>query len=646
MDPVIFSRPVDGALWCIDRGLKVFPCKPNDKKPAFPGWQSWAETASRQKVEDYGRANPTNNWAVYCGASNIAVIDIDNKGAVKGSQTLTALIEKYGKIPETLTVATPSGGFHKYYVGNIKSTVAALGPGIDTRSLGGYVVAPGSRIDDKTYELFPEKIEPLPAWVATAIPEVPPVVLQENELVETGDRNKILTSMAGTMRARGMNYDTILAALLTFNETQTEHPLPEHEVEVIARSVAKYAPAQAKAASDFLEPTKLSAVRGNEIPAEESIKPRDWIMQDRYLGGFVTVIVSPGGVGKSTITMLDAVAIQSGQPLTGFEIRRQCPVWIYNTEDPHDELYRRMHAIAKQYKIPREDLANVHITSGQDHPFILAKTDSSGIVINQEAVEATIAYIKEHKIGVLFVDPFVKAHECDENNNMEMDKVVGIFSRIAHRTGAAICLVHHANKAGSNPNKEAGDMNISRGASAIVNAARIAHTIAPMNGDEATKFGISEDKRRWYLRMDNAKANMQPPAAYANWYERLNVILLNGDAVGTIRKAELVDIRAEKKKEAKQQDQFDLAKALFNVMAINEVESVKNMHWKLLSDPRAAFVFESVQNDRRAEEFIVGLIGTGIAYEHKVFRILVQPNKKPKRWIECAGVDPDLDIFK
>jgi len=57
-----------------------------------------------------------------------------------------------------------------------------------------------------------------------------------------GSRNSMLTSLAGTMRRRGMGETAIVAALLETNATTCEPSLKEDEVRGIAASVARYAP--------------------------------------------------------------------------------------------------------------------------------------------------------------------------------------------------------------------------------------------------------------------------------------------------------------------------------------------------------------------------------------------------------------------
>ncbi len=57
-----------------------------------------------------------------------------------------------------------------------------------------------------------------------------------------GGRNTALTSLAGTLRRRGMPADLMRSVLLTQNQLVCKPPLPEDEVERIASSVGRYEP--------------------------------------------------------------------------------------------------------------------------------------------------------------------------------------------------------------------------------------------------------------------------------------------------------------------------------------------------------------------------------------------------------------------
>ncbi len=63
------------------------------------------------------------------------------------------------------------------------------------------------------------------------------------ERIPAGARNKTLTSLAGSMRRRGMSHAAIVAALLEENDARCDPPLPETEVRKVAESVSRYAPA-------------------------------------------------------------------------------------------------------------------------------------------------------------------------------------------------------------------------------------------------------------------------------------------------------------------------------------------------------------------------------------------------------------------
>lgn len=94
-------------------------------------------------------------------------------------------------------------------------------------------------------------------------------------------------------------------------------------------------------------------------------------------------------------------------------------------------------------------------------------------------------------------------------------------------------LVHHTRKA----NGQEVDAESSRGASALVNAARSVLVLNRMTSKEASNFGISDDERRFYFRVTADKQNRAPPAK-ADWYRLEGVMLDNGpqggDSVGVV----------------------------------------------------------------------------------------------------------------
>ena len=165
------------ALELAARGIYVFPLAVNDKTPAtLHGYKD--ATTDPRRIEDMWRHRPGGNVAIATGASGLVVIDVDTKHAVDGWDSLTAAMDKLGELPgPTRMASTPSGGGHLYFRApegvEIRNSAGKLGPGLDVRARGGYVVAPPSVIDGKTYGwdiTEPAKVLP-DAWAkAMAVP--------------------------------------------------------------------------------------------------------------------------------------------------------------------------------------------------------------------------------------------------------------------------------------------------------------------------------------------------------------------------------------------------------------------------------------------------------------------------------------------
>src|SRR5207302_3330023 len=131
---------VDTALEHAGEGFKIFPVQAGRKAPPVKNWQQWA-TIDADKIRAHWSAAPRDNIGIACG-DGLLVLDVDGEA---GARSLAALETLHGKLPETCTVSTPSGGQHFYFAGpDVSNTVGALGAGLDVRSRGAYAVAPGS----------------------------------------------------------------------------------------------------------------------------------------------------------------------------------------------------------------------------------------------------------------------------------------------------------------------------------------------------------------------------------------------------------------------------------------------------------------------------------------------------------------------
>lgn len=105
-------------------------------------------TNDRRLIRSWWRTWPRANVGIATGTpSGLFVLDIDPPHG--GNESLSIIESEQGRLPLTYTVETGSGGQHRYFsmVGTdppIRNSAGKLGPGLDVRGQGGYVVAPPS----------------------------------------------------------------------------------------------------------------------------------------------------------------------------------------------------------------------------------------------------------------------------------------------------------------------------------------------------------------------------------------------------------------------------------------------------------------------------------------------------------------------
>ncbi|WP_078950870.1 bifunctional DNA primase/polymerase [Streptomyces viridochromogenes] len=185
------------ALTSAERGWPVIPLHPQAKRPAGHAERDCPRTGrcadGHRKPEQRATTNPDlihATWAtrpynvgIATGPAGLLVIDLDvckpeePKGAPDGATSLAALCERTGQtVPTTYRVRTARGGEHLYFTTpkgvRLKNSANRLGPHIDTRAWGGYVVAPGSTTPDGTYEVAHDaSVAELPDWLAALLTE-------------------------------------------------------------------------------------------------------------------------------------------------------------------------------------------------------------------------------------------------------------------------------------------------------------------------------------------------------------------------------------------------------------------------------------------------------------------------------------------
>ena len=134
------------ALGYARRGVPVFPCEPGGKRPLTPNG-FWEATTDERVVQRWWGRWPSANVGVPTGeASGLLVLDVD---AGDGLGSILDLERRRGVPPRTARARTGGGGEHLYFAfpadEEVRNSQGYLGPGLDVRGAGGYVIVPPSR---------------------------------------------------------------------------------------------------------------------------------------------------------------------------------------------------------------------------------------------------------------------------------------------------------------------------------------------------------------------------------------------------------------------------------------------------------------------------------------------------------------------
>lgn len=176
----------------VAEGWHLFPLVAGTKRPAVVDWEraAWVpdldEAAAYREMFDMAVPPgwPARDSGIACGPTGWVVIDLDTSldDQPDGAESLRrAAAERGEEVTPTRTVRTRSGGWQLVYAAIpgreirnscSRSGVPLVGPNVDVRGVGGYVVCPGAYVEaDRKpggwYTITnPRPPVPLPDWLA------------------------------------------------------------------------------------------------------------------------------------------------------------------------------------------------------------------------------------------------------------------------------------------------------------------------------------------------------------------------------------------------------------------------------------------------------------------------------------------------
>lgn len=563
------------ALAWAARGFPVFPLDPNGKEPAFG--ESWNETATTDP--DTIRALWTDpvigqerDYNIGVDCTDRIVVDVDVKDGKDGHNQYMQLGGTY----DTLVVRTPSGGFHCYFEGPDCSN-ANIARDVDIRSHHGYVLAPGSVIDGKPYEIVNDTA---PKWVPYAVERLlrapyerstvdveamdsPASIeagrrfLESAPVAEQGQRGDELTFITAARLVREFALSVPVAFEL-LRDNWNERCSPPWSLDELLQKVenaARYGTADL----GRLDPSVL--FHGLDIPAPPSvfeqgaaawgnardpsgIPQRPWMIDRMLMLHQLTVLLAPGSAGKSSVSLAIVAHLAVGRDFGPYKVHTRCRSIVYNGEDDIDEQSRRLMAVCQAYELDYDEVKrNIMLLSADELHLKLAVPGANGSVApNTVMIDQLIRMASDPEVGLVVYDPLVDVHDVNEIDNAQMNTVMRIMRYVAKMANVASLICHHTTKgAGAKQEDRVGNMDISRGASAIVYKARIAFTLLNASQSDAETYNMQDHERNTWVRMDDAKMNLTLSSVRPTWFHKEAVRIPNGDVVGVFKLGNLTE---------------------------------------------------------------------------------------------------------
>lgn len=256
----------------------------------------------------------------------------------------------------------------------------------------------------------------------------------------------------------------------------------------------------------------------------KTIPLRDWIYGRHLLRRHVSATIASGAVGKSSLKIVEALALATGRPLLGIEVPKRARVWLFNLEDEKTEMDRRMIAAMIHYRIKPEDVEG-YLFVESETSLVITATDRNGTKIRVPVVGGLIDAIKRRAVDALIIDPFISSHDSPENDNGAMDLIVKRgWIPVAREGECAVDILHHTTK--TDTTSGMATAMSARGGGSLIAACRSVQVLNPMMPDDASKAGLPSEAG--YFSGYGDKQNLTPKTGLRDWYKIESVSLGNG----------------------------------------------------------------------------------------------------------------------
>jgi hypothetical protein len=302
-------------------------------------------------------------------------------------------------------------------------------------------------------------------------------------------------------------------------------------------------------ASGFAAPSAQPSIpyqrRSQPVSAMPQILPkREWLHGFDTMRGAVSLLVSPGGRGKSAFLIGIALACASGRRLMGQKIygdpasNNRLNVLYINAEDQQREIDLRVHGGMVHHNLSANDLPGLYTAGVDSLPISLLTQVGQAAQLNKvdwQLLEAEIATVKA---DIVVIDPLVSVMGgANVNDNAAASVLMKRFVELAAKLRVGVVVAHHTAKS-----SDITSQNAAMGAASLTNLARIQLSLETLAEGDAAKLGVPSSLHKSHFRVLQTKANMAQAQASDRWFRIVSVQVQNaqppiypqGDQVGVV----------------------------------------------------------------------------------------------------------------